>query len=93
VKKTGTKDAPHLKVVGITGSRECGNIVHVTGLVLANDSRISDEDAVSMIDAGRVLFMVPPPGTPARPVYEATGLPFILQTMDCPDCRRRVVFA
>lgn len=86
-------DSPDLHVVGTTGKRSCGTRSHATGLVLDSDVRLDEVSAIALIYAGRVLYMIPPPGAPARAAYEATGLFLILQVTECPDCGRRVLFA
>ena len=89
----GTADAPHLHVVGIIDPRMCAETEHVRGLVLSDETRLSDVNAIALIDAGRVLYMLPPPGAPAHAASQALGAPLLLQVRTCEHCNTRVLFA
>lgn len=92
-----TPDQPHLHVIGIIEPRECptvASVQHVSGVVLADETRLTDSDAIEMIEAGRVLYMLPPSGAPAHEASEALGgARLLLQVRDCPHCGNRVLFA
>jgi hypothetical protein len=92
VKMQVNEDRPERRVVGVVmdQSETCQ---HAGVLVLDDDTRVNIEDAIALIDAGGVFTMIPPEGAPARPAYEATGLPLLLQTKTCERCDKVVVFA
>lgn len=66
---------------------------HVVMIKLDNGGEISSSDAMSLMDVGVSYFMIPPPGAPAYEAHKVTGLPLLLQTRVCPDCKERVLFA
>jgi hypothetical protein len=92
-----TDDQPHLRVVGITDPQGCpvvASVHHVAGVVLADETRLTASDAIAMVDAGRVLYMLPPSGAPAHEASEALGgARLLLQVRECEHCGNRVLFA
>lgn len=66
---------------------------HTIRVRLKDGSDISSEDLMSLMDAGRDYFMIPPEGAPAYEAYKVTGAPLILQTRVCEHCQQRVLFA
>jgi len=95
--RTATDDDPHLHVVGVVDPRVCtgdGSVRHVSGVVLADDSKLSDADAIALLKAGRVLYMLPPEGAPAYEASQALGgARLLLQVRTCAHCNERVLFA
>lgn len=93
--------AEPIRVIGILDPEPCKGdlaakehgIKHVSGVVTADDTRITADDAIALIDAGRVLDMIPPPGAPAHAAHVATGFPLMLQVRTCELCGKRVLFA
>lgn len=83
------------KVVGVRTMKCLGNPEgnHVLQVKLENEDVLDFEDIISLMDAGRSYFMIPPEGAPAHIAYSATGLPLIFQIRNCPDCKERVLFA
>lgn len=82
--------------------RTGGETAHATVVYFADDTTVSAEDAIALLDAGAILFMIPPPGAPTHTVYRRTehgsevvghGLPFLLQHRFCDDCQREVLWA
>lgn len=67
--------------------------MHVDGVVLADESKLTASDAIAMIDAGRVLYMLPPVGAPAHAASVALGARLLLQVHECEHCGVRVLFA
>lgn len=92
-----TDDQPHLHVVGIIEPRECPTMAsrqHVSGVVLADETLLTASDAIAMIDAGRVLYMLPPAGSPAHAASQVLGCGrLLLQVRECEHCGNRVLFA
>lgn len=90
------EDNPDIEIVAIRTAKcpKNGDLLHVVKMK-ANQgaTEYSKEDAIYLMDAGKTLFMIPPKGSPAYPVHEATGLPLIIQTMICPHCKERILFA
>ena len=86
---------PNQHVIGILPPVDCpkGGRAHVGGLHLASGDDLDAPDAIDLMDAGRNYFMLPPPGAPAHEAHVETGLPLILQTVACPACGERVLFA
>ena len=90
--------AEPIRVVGIHGKQVCPcstdrhPMAHVGGVV-TEDGVITADDAIALIEAGRVLDMIPPPGAPAHAVHVATGFPLILQVRTCDLCGQKVLFA
>lgn len=72
---------------------QMGGPQHPIGLGLENGRWMSAEDGIAYLDAGGVLYMIPPPGAPAREAYEATGLGLVLQVRPCPGCDERLLYA
>lgn len=92
-----TADQPHLHVIGIIDPRECPTIAsvhHVAGVVLADETHLTASDAIAMLDAGRVLYMLPPSGAPAHEASKALGgARLVLQVRECKHCGERNLFA
>lgn len=89
-------DAPPIRVIGVYDKAPCPGspgLIHSGGVVTEDGSRIVAADAIALIDAGRVLGMIPPPGAPAHAAHVATGFPLLLQVRECPLCGQRVLFA
>lgn len=90
-------DQPHLHVIGIIKPIECptvASVQHVSGVVLTDETRLTASDAIAMLDAGRVLYMLPPSGAPAHAASEALGgARLLLQVRECEHCGNRVLFA
>lgn len=91
------KDSEANEVVAVQ-LRPCrGNREHVSGLLVkrpgAGETPVREADAIELIKAGAIFYMVPPPGAPARAAYEATGLPLLVQTRHCELCDAEVLFA
>jgi len=95
VREATRSDSDPKQVVGISDVQSCANSDrrHVGAVVLADDSVVSADDAIALIDAGGVLAMTPPPGAPAHAAHLATGLDLLLQVIECPACGKRVLFA
>jgi len=88
------EDTPDIEVIAIR-TEKCpkGEQNHVVKVKAKSESEYTADDAMYLMDAGQTFFMIPPKGSPAYPVHEATGLPLVLQTKICPDCQERVLFA
>ena len=94
-------DQPPIRVIGIFDPKPCEGdkaakehgIQHVGGVVTEDEIEISADDAIALIDAGRVLDMIPPPGAPAHAAHVATGFSLLLQVRTCELCGKRVLFA
>lgn len=87
-----TTDAKRHEVVKVRGSI-CSEGAHASEILTKEGLEIKSEDAISMINAGVIFFMIPPPGAPAYPAYVATGLPLLLQIKHCKGCDKDVLFA
>lgn len=93
---TPTADQPHLHVIGIIEPHNCATspVRHVSGVVLADETRLTSSDAIAMIDVGRVLYMLPPASSPAHAASQVLGCGrLLLQVRECEHCGNRVLFA
>jgi hypothetical protein len=72
------------EAIGTRRSR-CANGIdnHHEFIVLADDSRVLEADAIALLDAGCILYMKNP-GSTAR---------LLLQHRRCEPCQREVLFA
>lgn len=81
-------------VVGLRATTcAAGQKQHASSVLIGDDSELDAADLIALIEAGRQYFMVPPEGSSAHDAYIKTGLPLIIQVVQCPDCGVRVLFA
>lgn len=84
--------SPETKIVGVRLDKK-ENCKHVSHVKLENGHELKADDLMSLMDAGRSYFMIPPPGAPAYEAHKETGYPLILQIIVCKECKERVLFA
>lgn len=67
---------------------------HTSGVQFVDKTTMQEADAIALIEAGGMLYMIPTEGSPAFEASKALGVPMLLiQVKTCELCNTRVLYA
>jgi hypothetical protein len=91
-----SEQVPELRIVA-THREPCPanpEKLHHMVVLLTDGAKVKAAEVIKAIEAHTAHYIIhPPEGAPAYEAHQRTGLPLVVQVIECPDCCEKVLFA